>query len=135
KWGCSAAQICQWVTEYLQAYESLSGIRPVVYTYPNFAQCIKLPTSFAQTYQLWIASYESTPTIPAPWTDWVIWQNTGGTGSNAGHLPSGVPVDTDLAKDLSLWNVAPVVDPPPPPPFVPLITDPVTVPDPVSVPV
>lgn len=132
KWGCSAPQICQWVTEYLQAYESLSGVRPVVYTYPNFAQCINLPASFAQTYQLWIASYESTPTIPAPWTDWVLWQNTGGTGSNAGHLPNGAPVDTDLAKDLSLWNVlatvVPVAAPPPP------IPDPVVDPTPVIVP-
>lgn len=127
KWGCSAAQICQWTTEYLQAYEALSGVRPIVYTYPNFAQSIKLPASFAQTYQLWIASYENTPTIPAPWTDWVLWQNTGGTGPNAGHLPSGAPVDTDLAKDLSLWNVAPVVAPPP------LVPDPV--PDPIVDPV
>lgn len=129
KWGCSAAQICQWVTEYLQEYERLSGVRPIVYTYPNFAQCIKLPASFAQTYQLWIASYESSPAIPAPWTDWVLWQDSGGTGANAGHLPGGIPVDTDKAKDLSLWEPVVVAPPPDPPPIPdPPPQDPVVVP-------
>lgn len=103
KWGCTAAQIVEWTLEYLQAYESLSGIRPIVYTYPSFASSIKLPDSFAQTYKLWIASYTASPAVPKPWTDWVMWQNSGGTQK----LPNGVPVDTDFAKDLSLWDVQP----------------------------
>ena len=136
KWGCSPAQIIQWVTAYLQAYEALSGVRPIVYTYPNFAQSVKLPASFAQTYQLWLASYESSPAIPAPWTDWVLWQNTGGTE----RLPNGVPVDTNYAKDLSLWNaapVAPVVPEVPEVPEVPLVPEvpDVPVPAPPSLPV
>lgn len=109
KWGCSAAQIVQWTITYLEAYEAASGVRPIVYTYPNFAQSIHLPPSFGQTYKLWIASYQATPYIPAPWTDWVLWQNSGGTQ----HLPNGVAVDTDYAKDLSLWDVAapaPMID-------------------------
>lgn len=119
RWGIDATFIVQWVTEYLQAYEKLSGQRPIVYTYPYFAETIKLPTSFAQTYKLWIASYETTPTIPAPWTDFVVWQNSGGTQK----LPNGASVDTDFVKDLSLWVpvvvpapiVVPVVIPPAPP--------------------
>ena len=115
KWGCTASQIYQWTLEYLQAYEKLSGVRPIVYTYPNYAQLLQLPESFGQTYKLWIASYENNPDIPAPWTDWVIWQDSGGTGSSATHLPNGLAVDTDKAKDLSLWNVAdptPIVETP-----------------------
>ncbi len=138
KWGCSASQIVEWVTEYLQAYEKITGIRPIVYTYPNFAQSINLPSSFAATYQLWIASYESSPAIPSPWSDYVLWQNSG-----SGTLPNGVPVDTDFAKDLSLWgttvSVVPVVDstpapdpdpvPPPPSPVpVPVVTAPAPAP-------
>lgn len=111
KWGVNAQFIVQWVTEYLETYETLSGIRPIIYTYPNFAQTINLPSAFGQKYKLWIASYENTPTIPAPWTDYVIWQNSG-----SGKLPNGVTVDTDFAKDLSLWDVqsnviSPTVDP------------------------
>lgn len=129
KWGCSAAQITQWVVDYLEAYEAISGVRPIVYTYPSFAQSIKLPASFAQKYKLWIASYETTPSIPAPWTDWVVWQNSGGTS----HLPNGAPVDTDFVRDLYLWEtaiVAPIPDDPAPVAPDPVITPIPLIPDP-----
>jgi lysozyme len=137
KWGCSATQIVQWVTEYLQAYENLSGVRPIVYTYPYFAQSINLPASFAQAYQLWIASYEVTPAIPAPWTNWILWQNSGGTGAGAAHLPNGAPVDTDYAQDLSLWDspVAAAPSPPDPPPVIPVpVPAPIPDSDPIPAP-
>lgn len=131
KWGCSASQIVQWVTTYLQAYEQATGVRPVVYTYPYFAEAISLPQSFAATYQLWIASYTANPAIPKPWTDWVMWQDSGGTQK----LPNGVPVDTDKARDLSLWNVAaPVVAPPPPDPAPVLEPQPTPAPAPAPAP-
>jgi lysozyme len=134
KWGCTAAQITQWSIAYLEAYEQLSGIRPIVYTYPYFAQAIKLPQSFGQKYKLWIASYSATPVVPSPWTDWVIWQDTGGTGPNAQHLPNGAPVDTDKARDLSLWDtVAPVEAPPVEAPPAPT-PEPTPTPDPVPPP-
>lgn len=121
KWGCTGPQIVQWTMDYLQEYERLSGIRPIVYTYPSFAHGIQLPPEFAQTYKLWIASYTANPAIPAPWTDWVMWQNSGGTQK----LPDGVAVDTDYAKDLSLWDtasttIAVVPDPSPMPASNPL---------------
>lgn len=127
KWGCTAAQIVQWTIDYLEEYERLSGIRPLVYTYPNFADNIHLPAEFGQKYKLWIASYTATPHIPAPWTDWVLWQDSGGTQ----HLPNGVPVDTDKAKDLSLWDVV-VIQPPDPVPDQPA---PTPAPEPIVVPV
>lgn len=105
KWGCTAQQITEWTVAYLEEYESLSGTRPVVYTYPNFAKSLNLPESFAQKYKLWIASYQNgSPWVPKPWTDWVLWQDSGGTQ----NLPNGGPVDTDKAKDLSLWDPQPV---------------------------
>jgi lysozyme len=129
EWGCTAAQINQWCLTYLQTYQQLSGQTMVLYTYPYFAQSLNLPAEFAN-YPLWIASYEPTPTIPAPWTTWVLWQDSSGPY----HLPvSGIPVDTDKAKDLSLWEAPlptpPVVVQPTPAPT------PVPVPAPVSVPV
>lgn len=139
QWGCTAAQIKQWCLAYLTEYERLTNQKMVIYTYPYFAQALKLDPAFAQ-YPLWIASYEPSPAIPHPWVDWVLWQY--GSGGNY-KLPNGVPVDVDYAKDLSLWSsmptppvVAPVVnhqpDPPivvPPPPPVP--PAPVPVPTPV----
>jgi lysozyme len=130
QWNCSATQINQWGLDYLAAYSQLSGRPMIIYTYPYFAQTVQLSADYAQ-YPLWIASYENTPTIPAPWTNWTLWQTTGG----GGHLPNGEPVDTDVAPDLSLWGVvnqpvaAPIVAPAPDP-----IPEPATPPDPVSVP-
>ncbi len=134
KWGCTAAQITKWSIEYLEAYEALSGIRPIVYTYPYFAKAINLPDWFGQKYKLWIASYQTGhPFIPKPWTDWVMWQYSGGTGPEAQYLPGGVPVDGDRVKDLSLWDsqVPEIIpDPVPQPDPVPVPTDPVPVPVP-----
>jgi lysozyme len=124
KWGCTAPQIVQWTIDYLEEYERLSGIRPLVYTYPNFADNIHLPESFGEKYKLWIASYTAVPRIPKPWTDWVLWQDSGGTQK----LPNGVPVDTDKAKDLSVWDTAPAA---PPDPVTP--PDPAPLPDPIPV--
>lgn len=124
KWGCSAAQIKQWTLDYLDAYSQLDGRPMIIYTYPDFCKQINIADSpqFAQ-YPLWIASYESTPTIPAPWHSYVLWQTSGGT---AAHLPNGEPVDTDLDIDLSIWDVnqtAPVQT-----------SDPVQAPDPAQPP-
>lgn len=115
KWGCTAAQIVQWTVTYLQAYEAATGVRPIVYTYPYFAQAIQLPQSFADTWKLWIASYQANaPAIPHPWTDWAMWQDSSGPY----HLPTtGAIVDTDKMKSLAnLWPDVPIAPVPPPAP-------------------
>lgn len=100
KWGCTATQLNQWMLAYLAEYERLDGRKPLIYTYPDWASNVNFDPKFAE-YSLWIASYQAgSPFLPHPWTDWVLWQNGGGTS----HLPNGVPVDTDAAKDLSLWD-------------------------------
>lgn len=107
KWGCTGSQINKWALDYLKEYERLSGQKMVLYTYPSFAESAKLSKEFA-SYPLWIASYQAKPWVPKPWTDWVIWQTGGG---NLLKLPGGMPVDTNVAKDLSLWD-EPKSDPP-----------------------
>jgi len=99
KWGCTSAQIDAWCLAYLSAYADLAGVSPLVYTYPDWAKHVGLSSGWA-AYRLWIASYQAEPFIPAPWTDYALWQNSGGTAK----LPGGGPVDTDLAHDLSLWD-------------------------------
>jgi hypothetical protein len=126
KWNCTAPQIVEWTITYLEAYESLTGIRQIVYSYPNFLENIKLPTEFGQKYKLWIASYTNTPVVPAPFTEWTFWQNSGGTQK----LPNGVAVDTDYAKDLSLFSPTAAI-PLPAPITIPAPVDPTPAPDPV----
>lgn len=112
KWECSAAQINQWLLDYLFEYERLDGRKPLVYTYPSFAKLVKFSAKIAE-YPLWIASYTSAPSIPAPWTDWVMWQTAGGDKLK---LPNGIPVDTNVCKDLSLWGDYSKPEPLPEPP-------------------
>lgn len=113
KWGCSATQINDWVLKYLERYTQLSGRKPLVYTYPSFAKTVKFSQDITQ-YPLWIASYiPNAPSIPAPFADWVIWQNSGGSLMK---LPNGIAVDTDVARDLSWFGVVesmPAVQPTP----------------------
>lgn len=100
-WGISAQFINDWGLQYLEEYTRLSGRKPLVYTYPDFCNHVK-PTDDYANYDLWIASYvPNQPVIPHPWSDWIIWQTGGG---NLGHLPNGAPVDTNLAKDLSIFD-------------------------------
>jgi lysozyme len=127
KWNVSASSINDWCLAYLETYTSLLGKKPLIYTYPFFASAVKFTSDFAQ-YPLWIASYEPTPAIPSPWTSWVLWQTTGG----GGKLTNGAPVDTDVALDLSLWNVAPAAVSAPAIPSI--TTPPVVVPAPVVAP-
>jgi lysozyme len=103
KWGCSAQQINDWFLAYLDRYTQLAGKAPLVYTYPNFAQTVNFSSDWGN-YDLWIASYQATPYIPKPWINkgWRMWQVTGGGGQLPG---SGVPVDTDCVKDLSLFGI------------------------------
>jgi lysozyme len=96
KWNCNANQIKDWTRSYLTEFQELSGIKPVIYTYPSFAQSLKMEDDFAN-YDLWIASYTKEPKIPSPWTDWQIWQNSGSARFD------GVNIDTNFCKDLSIF--------------------------------
>jgi len=127
KWNVNANFIKQWTLTYLAEYERLSGKRMILYTYPNFAQILQLSANpeFAQ-YPLWIASYTNPPTIPHPWTDYVLWQDGGGTSGHKLTLPNGIPVDSDVAKDLSLWDTTNTEVPIKPSPLDPISMDPVT---------
>lgn len=123
KWGVSAFFINDWVLKYLERYTQLSGRKPLVYTYPFFAKAVNFSPDITQ-YPLWIASYTNSPVIPNPFTDWAIWQNSGGTQMK---LPNGIPVDTDIAKDLSWFGVVEQAPTPEPTPTV--ITQPTPEPE------
>lgn len=111
KWNQSASQIDEWLQEYLETYKTLSGQMLPVYSYPYFLGAVNFG-SWLASYRLWIASYATTngqvvePNIPEPWKSagetWLFWQTSGG---NLLTLPSGIKVDTDVAKDLSWWSV------------------------------
>jgi GH25 family lysozyme M1 (1,4-beta-N-acetylmuramidase) len=103
QWGCSASQIIDWTTTYMEAYTKLSGITCLIYSYPSFLSSVNFPPSFCEAYKLWLASYTNSPVSVSGWgSNHVLWQASGG----AINLPgTSTPVDLDYAYDLSLWNV------------------------------
>lgn len=125
KWNVSADFIKGWVREYLEEYERLSGKRMVLYTYLFYGKYLNLPADFAK-YPLWIANFDFPPKMPYPWTDYVMQQTGGGNTGIKMTLSNGIIVDTDLAKDLSLWD-GPALEVPPQPedPTTPLPPPPI----------
>lgn len=101
KWGCTSEQISEYCRILCEEVERLSGRIPIIYTYPYWWKAIGNP-EWASRYPLWIASYEKTPVIPAPWTDWLFWQYDGTGGEK---LETGADADFDYfngdADDLS----------------------------------
>lgn len=109
KYGCSATQINDWVLSYLERFEQLSGQKMLFYTYPSYANSVKF-SSQAANYKLWIANYKTNePNIPAPWTDYYMWQYAG--NNSILILPSGGEVDTNYVKDFSMWDNFPSARP------------------------
>lgn len=109
KWGQSATQIQQWTLQYLDNYTKLSGKVPAIYSYPYYLRALKpIDPAFAN-YPLHIASYTFAteygeivePAQIAPFPTWTIWQTAGGTLMK---LSNGIPVDTDVVKDLTFFG-------------------------------
>lgn len=100
--GMTPIQVRALTNRYLAEYSRLDGRPMVLYSYPYFLQaCDFNPGEEAVNHPLWIASYTESPLIPHPWLDYAIWQDAGGTKL---RLPNGIPIDTDQAKDLSLFG-------------------------------
>jgi len=99
KYGCSAAQIRDWMNVYLDQVRFLWARRPLVYTYPDFAHNVQFSPHVGRDLDLWIASYNvrswpvdtDRPVVPQPWKAARFWQWSGGTV----QLPSGTRVDAD----------------------------------------
>lgn len=100
KWGCSAEQISEWCRAFCAEVARLSGVMPVLYTYPDWWRHVSAAdTSWAAPYPLWMADYHAAgrwprdneaPIIPRPWIDWLFWQFDGDKGL---RLPNGVDCD------------------------------------------
>jgi lysozyme len=76
------------VKEFVDGVHNLLGVRPVIYTFPAFAQW---PSTFG--CKLWIANFGvAKPTIPAPWKAYAAWQY-----SSTARVP-GVNGNCDVNK-------------------------------------
>jgi GH25 family lysozyme M1 (1,4-beta-N-acetylmuramidase) len=103
--GLSTTELQTWVSTWLQRVTSVVGIRPMIYTSPNFWKTYMGDTaSYAQAgYKIvWVAHWGvSSPTVPAQnWggNGWTFWQYTS-SGTVTGI--SG-PVDLDRYNGQTL---------------------------------
>jgi len=79
--GQSPATIAARVRTWLQIVESGTGRRPIIYTGSFFWEDNVRDTTFGQ-YPIWIAAYGvSCPSLPAGWTNWLMWQYSDGNGA------------------------------------------------------
>lgn len=105
RYGCTAPQVRAWALAYLAEAEKLWGRLPLLYDgFPDYWRDIGGWTepAFAR-YPLWVVQYPSAyktaipidgapPDLPQPWTDWALWQHSGG----GLRLTNGVPVDGNV---------------------------------------
>lgn len=83
KIGSSSEALWQGVQTWLEQVEAGTGVQPILYMSPGFANEYGAPSSLA-AYPLWIAEYGvDQPALPDGWTSWLIWQYSE-TGSVTG---------------------------------------------------
>lgn len=115
KWGCTPAQISDWLRRYCEAATAKWGRKPIIYTYPAWWRWLAegADVSWASDYDLWFADYGWTgPGTPpddwqAPhlswlrgtWDDWTLCQYSA-VGSTV-RIPgiNACPIDRDCIRD------------------------------------
>lgn len=96
--GQPAAKAAAHVAGFVQAYHSLAGHWPIVYTNPSTWSLLGPQLTATQAgalaqCPLWVAHWGvASPTVPAPWSSWTFWQYT-----NAGTV-AGVTGNVDLNR-------------------------------------
>jgi GH25 family lysozyme M1 (1,4-beta-N-acetylmuramidase) len=76
KWGCTWAQIREWICGYLARRDRLAGCTVGLYSYPDWMRELgELPEYVAVERPFWCAG--TSPWAPSPWKAWTLWQRTG----------------------------------------------------------
>ena len=101
--GAGLEGLSQWVCDWMETVEDLTGVSPILYTSPSFAT-ENLNSSVAD-YDLWIAHWKydlnMEPTVPTYWDHWDFWQ----WSNESQYAPQGhVPGVEGNAVDLDVFN-------------------------------
>jgi len=101
------ATLVQRIFDWLDTVTAATGRPPIIYSYPSWFAAVGVTDAKLTNYPLFIASYNSCATIPAPWTDAVFWQYSA-TGTVAG-ISGQVDMDRyfGTAADLSGFTIQP----------------------------
>ncbi|MEK4512260.1 glycoside hydrolase family 25 protein [Paenibacillus sp. FSL K6-2524] len=98
KSNLNKATITMVAKSFLDEIYRLTGVKPMVYTYPSFISNF----SGLNHYPLWIARYSATqvPADAAGWTRWTVWQYS--DGSAGGVLPNGTRKINGISGNVDL---------------------------------
>ena len=72
--GLSPTALISWTKTFLTTLESLTGRRPILYTYPYFWRNAMAGSTAFTSYPLWIASYSTSSPPTLGWPRWTFWQ-------------------------------------------------------------
>ncbi|OLF11124.1 hypothetical protein BLA60_14110 [Actinophytocola xinjiangensis] len=89
-YGLTPAQMVTWIRDFVDQVKRRTGTDAIIYTAASWwRDCTGGSAAFA-SHPLWVASYAPTPTMPAGWPDYTLWQYTA-----TGTVP-GIDANTDL---------------------------------------
>jgi len=92
---------------FVKYVEDKTGRKPMIYTGPDYWKLYGSTASVWTQYPLWIANYGVTsPSIPAPWTKYSLWQFTGvGEGLAYGVSSKGIDINyyPGTLAELRTW--------------------------------
>jgi lysozyme len=86
------ATLVQRTFDFLDTVEAATGRRPLIYSYPSWFPDNSFTDARLATYPLYIATYSTCASVPAPWTTTVFWQYSG-----SGTVP-GIHGNCDLDR-------------------------------------
>jgi GH25 family lysozyme M1 (1,4-beta-N-acetylmuramidase) len=78
-YGLTPAQMVSWIREFVTEVKRRTGVPAIIYTAAAWwSQCTGGSTAFGAN-PLWVASYAATPSLPAGWSNWTLWQYSDNT--------------------------------------------------------
>jgi GH25 family lysozyme M1 (1,4-beta-N-acetylmuramidase) len=78
-YGLTPAQMVSWIREFVTEVKRRTGVPAIIYTAAAWwSECTGGSTAFGAN-PLWVASYLATPSLPAGWSNWTLWQYSDST--------------------------------------------------------
>jgi lysozyme len=98
------------IFDWLSTVEAATGRKPIIYSYPSWFPDVMFSDARLTAYPLFIATYSTCASVPAPWTSAVFWQYS--ASATVPGIAGNVDVDRFFgsAGDLQTWNAGPPPD-------------------------
>ena len=98
----ATATMQQRIFDWLQAVEAATHRKAIIYSYPSWFPDVQFTDPRLADYPLFIATYASCATVPAPWQQAIFWQYSA-TATVPG-ISGQVDVDRFFGSDVGGWN-------------------------------